>query len=51
MVRRGGRVVAPEGVEILHRPRRITLQQVVPREQRAHRPAGGAAQGNHLVFL
>jgi hypothetical protein len=49
LVGRGGGVVPPEGVERLRRPRPISSQQVVPREQGADRPAGGAAKTHHLV--
>src|SRR5215212_1677285 len=45
----GGGVVPPEGVQRLRGPCPAAPEQFVPREQGADRPAGGAAQANHLV--
>src|SRR5215217_8079955 len=49
LVWRCGGVIPPEGIERLRRSRTVAPQKVVPREQRAHRPSGGAAEAYHLV--
>jgi hypothetical protein len=47
--RGGGRVVGPELLQQAAGGRRVALQQGRPGEQRAHGPAGGAAEADDLV--